>query len=749
MTPLAEAVLNSWPVDPWLWAGLLGSILIYLRGWRVLSWRDPERWPRSQPFYFTGSMIALFLALGSPLEPFTGLLLQAHMAQHLLLVMVAPPLFWRAAPFFPLLRGLPAWGRSLLAPLLRQPALQKLFTRLTHPLGAWLIFVAVTWTWHLPALYQLALRSEGWHYVQHLCFLGAGLLFWYPVERPFPANPTWSRWLLIPYLLLADIQNTVLSALFTFSDTVFYEHYAQVPRLGGWTALEDQAAAGVLMWVPGSVGYLVPLGVIGLGLLYGAQPRPRRLPLPVLGQAPEPRVDLLRLPLVGRLLRWRYTRLALQLPLLLLAGIIVVDGLAGPQVAPLNLAGVLPWIHWRGLLVLALLAMGNVFCLACPFLLPRQLARWVRKPQATWPRLLRNKWPAVALVALFLWSYEAFALWDRPWTTAWIIGAYFLAALILDTLFRHAPFCKYVCPIGQFNFVQSLVSPFEVRVRDSITCETCTGKECIRGASTGPGCELALYLPRKEGNMDCTFCLDCVHACPHDNIEIGPRIPGAELWEDRQRAGIGRFGQRWDLVALMVLLVFGAFANAAGMIAPVVEQLEQWRVSLGVATIWPIVTLFYLVALGLWPLIALTLAAGMTTLLGWNGSVAATVRRFAWCLVPLGCAMWVSHYAFHLVTGYDAVVPAVGRVGFDLGWWAAAPEWVCSCCAAVPGWLLRAEILLLDLGYLLSLYTAFRLAERRLLPTLPWAVLLTILFALGVWILLEPMQMRGTMAGLG
>src|SRR5262249_11335748 len=111
--------------------------------------------------------------------------------------------------------------------------------------------------------------SGAWHEVQHACFLGAGLLLWYPVVRPYPSRPRWSAWLLVPYLILADVANTVLSALLTFSDQVLYPYYEQVPRLGGLSAREDQAAAGVLMWVPGSVVFLLPLFGIAVSLLYG------------------------------------------------------------------------------------------------------------------------------------------------------------------------------------------------------------------------------------------------------------------------------------------------------------------------------------------------------------------------------------------------------------------------------------------------------------------------------------------------
>src|SRR5262249_16246575 len=240
------------------------------------------------------------------------------------------------APLLPLLRGLPQPIRTYwVAPLLRSRAIRRAFAAATHPALALPIFVAVTWLWHAPALYELALGSGAWHEGQPACFLGAGLLFWGPVVRSYPSRPRWSAWLLVPYLILADVANTVLSALLTFSDQVLYPYYERVPRLGGLSALEDQAAAGVLMWVPGSVVFLLPLFGIAVRLLYGPADdkvtRPAspgaRIPLPMVQSSASPvtvppchRVtvssfDLLRVPLLGRFLRWRHARLALQLPL--------------------------------------------------------------------------------------------------------------------------------------------------------------------------------------------------------------------------------------------------------------------------------------------------------------------------------------------------------------------------------------------------------------------------------------------------
>src|SRR4051794_5241049 len=113
-------------------------------------------------------------------------------------------------------------------------------------------------------------------------------------------------------------------------------------------------------------------------------------------------LDLLRTPVLGRFLRWRWGRVALQVPVFLLAAVLVLHGLYGPEMAPKNLATLVTWVHYRGLLVLVLLLAGNFFCLACPFLLPREIARWLSRPVWNWPQALRNKWLAVVLLVLTL-----------------------------------------------------------------------------------------------------------------------------------------------------------------------------------------------------------------------------------------------------------------------------------------------------------------------------------------------------------
>jgi len=338
--------------------------------------------------------------------------------------------------------------------------------------------------------------------------------------------------------------------------------------------------------------------------------------------------DLLRLPLVGRFFRWRHSRLTLQLPLLALAVLMILHGLFGPDLAPKNFATLLTWVHYRGILVVVLLAAGNFFCAACPLLLPRELIRLFVKPALVWPRALRNKWLAAGLFVAILFVYEYWALYETPAGTAALILGYFVAATVVDSLFAHASFCKWVCPIGQFNFLASALSPLEVRVRDQGVCAGCKTKDCIKGTPAPPdtgrrhalpvvqrGCELALFAPRKVGNFDCTFCMDCVQACPYDNIGVVGRVPGSELYDERSHSGIGEPHRRNDWAALTVAFTFGALVNAFAMVSPGHAFIEWLHGRTGTSSPAGLLGMLFFLALVVEPVVLLGLAALVTKLL--------------------------------------------------------------------------------------------------------------------------------------
>ena len=685
MSPGAAAAFASWsaPFGPTAAAVLLG--VVYVRGWRRLSRLRPTRFPRWRLAAFLSGLASFWMAVASPLDALSGWILTAHMAQHLLLMLLAPPLLLLGAPELPLLRGLPrAFVRDVLSPVLAASSVQRLGRVLTQPATGLAAMTAAMWGWHVPAAYELALASPRWHEVEHATFLLAGILFWWPVVLPWPSRRQWPAWTTPLYLLAGDVANTALAATLTFSDRLLYPSYAVAPHLFGLTALADQSLAGLLMWVPGSLPFLVPAAVSTARLL-----RPASLERPAVPEPPRPRpaapFDLLRAPAIGAFLRWRWGRRILQGALLAAAVAVIVDGFAGAPVGAANLAGVAPWVWGRGLLVLGLLAAGNVFCMACPFTLPRELGKRLARPTRAWPAALRSKWLAAALLAAFFAAYERLDLWDRPaWTAALLVG-YFAAAFAVDALFRGASFCKYLCPIGQFQFVGSLVSPLEVKVRRPEACASCATHDCLRGNAAHRGCELELHLPRKAGSVDCTFCLDCVKACPHDAIGILPVFPGRELVRDGPRSSVGRFADRTDLAVLGLVFVGAAFAAAYAMVRP-----ETARAFVFLA--------------------AAVLAAAFAV------SPRQARSRSALSLVPLGMGMWAAHWLFHLLT---------------------APPFRFSGAT-----LLGLELTLLDAGLLGALYAAWRVRKSDA-SYLPWAAISTALWAAGVWICLQPMPMRG------
>jgi cytochrome c oxidase assembly factor CtaG/ferredoxin len=718
---VSQAAWASWAFPFWATAGLIATALFYLRGWRRIRRTRPQIFPAWRAWCFLGGLLALWIAIASPLDALDGLLLTAHMTQHLILMSVVPPLLLLGAPAVPMLRALPrSVLRDGLGPFLRTPTLYRVGHLLTHPVFAWLVMNIAYLGWHVPSAYELALRSPGWHQVEHACFLVTSLLFWFPVIQPWPSVARGSRWAILPYLVGADLVNTALSASLSFSGRVIYPTYAAVPRVFGTSALGDQATAGALMWVIGSIFYLVPVMAIAAHLLSPRSNTPKEVSLGSVATGRATRFDLLRLPLIGALLRARYGRMALQSIAFVTAVLVIADGFAGHPIGAMNLAGVLPWTYLRAFGVVALLVLGNIFCMSCPFMLPRELGHRLGLARFKWPRQLRTKWMAIVLMILFFWSFEAFAIWDHPARTAWLLIAYFAAAFVVDTLFRGASFCKYVCPLGQFNFAGSLLSPFTLQARSHATCERCTTHDCIAGNQQQRGCELQLYMPQKVGNMDCTLCMDCVKACPHDNIGLFavPPVP----------ASVGTFASRIDIAILILVVVLSGFASAGSMVAPLSN------------TAWKYVILL--------AILAILLPAGLAVR---GPSRREAFCRFSYALLPLGLAMWAAHLLFHLFTGWATLEPAIRQAATDFGWHLLLPaQWGVEMPLLPANTMLSVQLLLLDAGLLLTLYLGWRLVQqwsartsRAVLLLLPWATAVAVVYAAGVWILLQPMQMRG------
>ena len=184
----------------------------------------------------------VWVAVGSPLARYDHHLLTVHMIQHLLLMTAAPPLI--------------LLGAQLAGPA-RQPPLAL----------CWSVSTLTLVVWHVPAVLTMALQSHVWHAVEQTSFLGAGLLFWWPIVRPWSSASSGAQWSTLLYLFLATLPCDILAGFLVFSDRVAYPVYLSMPRHFGLSVLEDQQFAAALMWTCVTFAYLVPAAILSTRLL--------------------------------------------------------------------------------------------------------------------------------------------------------------------------------------------------------------------------------------------------------------------------------------------------------------------------------------------------------------------------------------------------------------------------------------------------------------------------------------------------
>lgn len=224
-----------------LGVGLLAALYLYFTGpfRRRRHLPRPEGWRR---LCFAGALLVILGSLNGPIHDLSDrYLFSVHMAQHLLLTMVMPPL---------LIAGLPGW---LVDRSVGRPALRAVGRVLTHPVFAGLAFSVVLLVWHTVGAYDLMMRDHDVHIATHLLFMVAAVLFWWPVASPSTALPRLSPGSGLLYLFLGQLPMQLLGAIITFAGEPLYTWYLQAPRTGGLSPLDDQKLGGLLMWIPGNL----------------------------------------------------------------------------------------------------------------------------------------------------------------------------------------------------------------------------------------------------------------------------------------------------------------------------------------------------------------------------------------------------------------------------------------------------------------------------------------------------------------
>jgi len=272
--PTLAIILTTWTGDPLPWIGIAVATVAYLVAVRIVNRHHPtNRVSGWRTAAWLGGVAAIAIALLSAVDVYAGSLFSVHMVQHLLLAMVAPPLLALGAPVTLMLRvATPGVRRRALLPFLHS----RLVKAVSWPPLGWAIFAAVMWATHFSPLFNAALDNEALHFAEHLLYLVAGALFWWPVVGADPI-----RWRLSPvgrmvYLASQMPFNTAVGLAIYFAPAVLYPHYAALTRTWGPDTFTDQQVAGITMWGIGDVILLGALVLAAAAWLRADEKRSRR-----------------------------------------------------------------------------------------------------------------------------------------------------------------------------------------------------------------------------------------------------------------------------------------------------------------------------------------------------------------------------------------------------------------------------------------------------------------------------------------
>jgi putative membrane protein len=252
--PSWPGVLLAWSVDPLPLIGIGVAALAYLRAVRVVNARHPRNpVPRRHVVAWMAGLVAILVALQSPIDRYETALLSVHMVQHMLLQFVAAPLLLLGAPMTLALRTASPRARARLLRILHSRAVRLV----THPIVAGVTILVVNYGWQFTVAYNAALEVEALHYLQHATLLGAALLFWWPIAGVDPAPNKLPYPGRLAYLVLAMPPNSALGIILLQVDPTIYPHYVTNLRDWGPSLAEDFAIAGAIMW-EGAAMMLVP-----------------------------------------------------------------------------------------------------------------------------------------------------------------------------------------------------------------------------------------------------------------------------------------------------------------------------------------------------------------------------------------------------------------------------------------------------------------------------------------------------------
>ncbi len=432
--------------------------------------------------------------------------------------------------------------------------------------------------------------------------------------------------------------------------------------------------------------------------------------------------DLTRLPAIRALLRQRSLNWVLATVALLGFLLAVVTGLRGTGAGSANFGIVFVWIVWWGLLMGVFIPLGGrLWCLIGPIPAPgewlqraalvdpparhlsadsppigqRPTYGRVRLPREwRWPKPLRGIWVQNAsflLVALF-----STLILTRPAVTAWLLILFLAAGIGLALLFERRTFCRYLCPVGGFIGLYSLIAPVELRVRDPRVCQAHKTKDCYLGNGAGYGCPWLEQPWKMDRNAYCGLCGECLRTCTEDNVRLSLRLPGADL--------LVAHGWRLDEAYKAFIMLACAAIYPAVLLGPW-GWLKAWADLQGLAGFALYALAFLLLNLVGVPALHL----GAAALTRWvSGLEEVPLQRLfvalAYPLIPLGLAAWMAFTLSLVFANLSYVLPALSDP-FGWGWNLLGIRSV-AWHPWLSGWVPDIQMVLLIVGLIAAIATA-------------------------------------------
>ncbi|MFQ5857991.1 MAG: cupredoxin domain-containing protein [Anaerolineae bacterium] len=437
---------------------------------------------------------------------------------------------------------------------------------------------------------------------------------------------------------------------------------------------------------------------------------PFRLPLSIFRPTRLLPFDLLQIGALKRLLDHRAFQYFVILPNLLFFVLILMAGFFGTPVGNHNFAIIFVWIVWWAVLITLLIPFGaRVWCTMCPIPAPGEWLQRLgfvlrRKRQLftlgkVWPRRLRNIW--LQNFSFLTVAILSAIILTTPIATGIVLSLFIVLAIVLSLVYQRRAFCRYVCPVGGFIGLYSLVAPLELRVKDPEVCRRHCGKECIRGSADAFGCPWLEYPGTMNRNAYCGLCTECIKACPVGNVGLNLRAFGKDLLVPYRHL---------DEAYKAFIMLTSAGVYSAVMLGPW-GWLKDWANLNSLPT-------FTAYAVGLLAL-NLVVVPGIFLTFSWlsrrlAGASQVPLRRvfvtYAYSLVPMGLMAWI---AFSIAFVFINISYAIPLLSDPFGWgWDLLGTKHYPWTPYLSGWVPYFQIPVLLVGLVLSILLAHRLSEE-------------------------------------